>query len=41
MDPAAVETHNLKEGRRLLCEDHCGTIRYVGEVPPTKGEIEQ
>ena len=25
-------------GKRVAFEDHFGTIRYVGEVPPTKGK---
>ena len=32
------DSGNLKEGMRLLCEDCFGTVRYVGEVPPTEGK---
>ena len=33
--------HTPAVGSRFLFEGHFGTIRYVGEVPPTEGmEIE-
>lgn len=27
----------LEIGKRIICEDHFGTIKYVGTVPPTEG----
>ena len=29
----------VRLGQRLLCEEHYGTIRYTGEVPPTQGRV--
>lgn len=27
----------MEVGRRVFCDGHYGTIRFIGEVPPTKG----
>lgn len=34
---AEVEAAAVALGSRCACEGHCGTVRYVGEVPPSKG----
>ena len=35
MDEATPQEFEV--GGRCVCEDHCGTVRYVGEVPPARG----
>ena len=37
-DPERPLTVRLEEGSRCICEGCYGTVRYVGEVPPSKGE---
>ena len=34
---AEVEAAGVTLGSRCACEGHYGTVRYVGEVPPSKG----
>ena len=36
--PVESVTVRLEEGSRCVCEGCYGTVRYVGEVPPSKGE---
>lgn len=36
--PVESVTVRLEEGSRCVCEGFYGTVRYVGEVPPSKGE---
>ena len=31
---------SLQEGQRCYCDGFFATVRFVGEVPPTKGESE-
>lgn len=33
-DPKTI----MAVGKRILSENNLGTIRYVGEIPPTKGK---
>lgn len=35
---AELEETKYEVGTRCVCEGYCATIRYVGEVPPTKGK---